>query len=111
MFAEEDAPEEEAADGEEESDAPESSNPDEAEAAEPEQLTLTGGAVVVPGLQGLASVDDVELTDADGNAVPDWVSIDLETGELKVDVPADFAGGLEINMTLPGGESFSVSVE
>ena len=79
--------------------------------SEPQPLTLVGGAVAVPGLQDVASADDIQMVDADGNAVPDWISVDLETGELKVDVPADFTGGLEINMTLPGGEVFSVSVE
>ena len=83
----------------------------EDEGSPPQALTLRNGRVRVPGLRTLGSTADVELTDADGNALPDWVSLNAATGELVVDVPSDFSGSLDVNIQLPGGDSFSVTVE
>ncbi len=75
----------------------------------PETLELQGSSVAVPGLVDV-SPDQIQLTDSDGNAVPDWVSVNLETGEIEVDMPEGFEGTLNINLALPDGQTFEVEV-
>lgn len=74
-------------------------------------LSLRNGRVNVPGLRMMGSLEGVEMTDADGQTLPDWVKLDAATGQLLVDKPSDFNGSLEINLALPDGQAFQITVE
>ena len=41
----------------------------------------------------------------------EWVSLNVAAGELVVDKPSDFSGNLEINLKLPNGEAFNLTVD
>ena len=89
--------------------APESVTPQQAQ--QPAPLVMTGDRVSLVEVAGDSALTNALLTDDDGDPVPEWVSIDLESGELVVDKPEDFDGELSVRVELPNGRVFYVEVE
>ena len=75
------------------------------------QLELEGGVVEIPGWDEVENTDEVELADGDGEELPEWVTLDEDSGELSVEKPDDFEGELEIFIELPSGNSFVITVD